>query len=95
METDNGELIDTLMEYNFFEEMVILCPFVEREDKAEILKAVVSFLEGFDIKQRKRNFQKIKEFESGPLFIKLIDYPYEPIRDYARKICNLCEIRLE
>ena len=95
METDNGDFIDTLIEYNFFEEMVILCPLVNMENKAEILNAMVSILEVFDIEQRKRNLQKIEEFESGPIFYKLINCRYEPIRSNARQICNLCEIGLE
>ena len=54
METDNGDFIDTLTEYNFFEEMVILCPLlVEMEDKAEILNAMVSVLERYWTKKEK------------------------------------------
>ena len=94
METDNGEFIDTLMEYNFFEEMIILLPLVDIKGKAEILEAMISVLEWLDIEQRKRNFQKIKELESGIFLKGLINCRYEPIRSNAHQICALCEIQL-
>ena len=96
LETDNEEVIELFLEYDFFCRMILLLqsPFLNMEDLNEILEAMICILEWLEIEKRKNYLKKFTDMGCGPTFAKLINSPDETIRCNARKICDLCNMWL-
>ena len=94
IETDNEEVIETFLEYDFFGRMILFLPILNMEDINVILEAVICILQWLEIEKRKSYYKKFDELGCAPTFRKLISNSDETIRCNAHKICDLCKIWL-
>ena len=96
METDNEEVIEMFLEYDFFDRLILLVPFFlnREEDLNEILEVMICILEWLEIEKRKRYYKKFGELGCGFTIAKLINNSDRTIRCKARKICDLCNMWL-